>query len=87
MNLKYVDVYYMHWPLMDMDPDGKLFIHRPLEEIWKDFEECVRKGYTKHIAVSNFNGQLLADLLTFCKIKPIINQIEVHPYFQQPSLV
>lgn len=50
-------------------------------------EECVRKGYTKHIAVSNFNGQLLADLLTFCKIKPIINQIENHPYLPQQSLV
>ncbi len=75
MRLKYVDVYYMHWPLIDMDHDGKEWNHRPLEEYWQDMEECVRKGYAKHIAVSNFNGQMLADLLTFCKIRPIINQI------------
>lgn len=50
-------------------------------------EECVRKGYAKHIAVSNFNGQILGDLLTFCKIKPIINQIETHPYLPQQTLV
>lgn len=47
----------------------------------------MRKGYAKHIAVSNFNGQLLQELLTFCKIKPIINQIETHPYLPQQALV
>jgi diketogulonate reductase-like aldo/keto reductase len=31
MGLKYVDVYYMHWPLIDMDPTGKVWNHRPLE--------------------------------------------------------
>jgi diketogulonate reductase-like aldo/keto reductase len=77
----------MHWPLIDMDQSTKEWNHRPLEEFWKDMEECVRKGYTKHIAVSNFNGQLLSDLLTFCKIKPIINQIETHPYLPQQPLV
>lgn len=38
-------------------------------------EECVRKGYTKHLGISNFNGQLISDLLSFAKIKPIANQI------------
>jgi len=30
MGLKYVDVYYMHWPLIDMDQTGKIWNHRPL---------------------------------------------------------
>lgn len=38
MRLKYVDVYYMHWPLIDMDQDQKEWNHRPLEEFWKDME-------------------------------------------------
>lgn len=87
MQLDYVDVYYLHWPFVDMDAKGEKFLYRPLEECWAKFEECVKKGYTKHLAVSNFNGQLLTELLTFCKIKPIILQVEIHPYLMQQSLV
>jgi diketogulonate reductase-like aldo/keto reductase len=50
-------------------------------------ELCVTKGYTKHLGVSNFNGQLLIELLTIAKIKPVVLQIEVHPYLQNISLV
>lgn len=50
-------------------------------------ELCVTKGYVKHIGISNFNGQLIMELLTFCKIKPIALQIEVHPYLPNNALV
>jgi diketogulonate reductase-like aldo/keto reductase len=70
-----------------MDPTGKEYNHRPLEEVWAEMELCVTKGYTKHLGVSNFNGQLLVELLTIAKIKPIVLQIEVHPYLQNISLV
>jgi diketogulonate reductase-like aldo/keto reductase len=50
-------------------------------------ELCVTKGYVRHLAVSNFNGQLLTELLTFCKIKPLALQIEVHPYLPNTALV
>jgi len=50
-------------------------------------EECVHKGYAKHLGISNFNGQLMMDLLAICSIKPIINQIEAHPYLNQQSLI
>lgn len=36
-------------------------------------EECVNKGLAKSIGVSNFNVALLCDLLSYCKIKPVIN--------------
>ena len=36
MNLQYVDLYYMHWPVIDMDQTGKVWNHRQLEEYWKD---------------------------------------------------
>ena len=43
-------------------------------------ENLVTKGYVKHLGISNFNGQAVMDLLTYCKIKPVANQIELHPY-------
>ena len=45
------------------------------------------KGYVKHLGLSNFNGQLISDLLTFCKIKPAVLQIEVHPYLPNNAVV
>ena len=55
--------------------------------LWPLIEDLVRKKYTKYIGVSNFNVQSLLNLLTFCKIKPIVNEIEFHPYLYQKKLV
>merc|ERR1712183_1127321 len=41
----------------------------------------------KHIGVSNLNCQSIMDLLSYCKVKPEINQVESHVYLQQQSLV
>lgn len=86
LNLKYVDLYYVHVPVSGLDGEGN-WTHRRICDLWKDMEECVRKGYTRHLGISNFNGQSLLDLLSYCKIKPIVNQIEFHPYLQQSGLV
>jgi diketogulonate reductase-like aldo/keto reductase len=86
MGLKYIDLYYLHWPVVSPDGEGK-WTHRQIYDIWKDMEECVRKGYTRHLGISNFNGQNVLDILSYCKIKPIANQFEYHPYLQQNSLV
>ena len=48
---------------------------------------CIKKGYAKNLGISNFNGQAITDLLSFCKIKPIVHQIETHPYLLQQNLV
>ena len=50
-------------------------------------ENLVEKGYTKYIGVSNYNVQSLLNLLSFCKIKPLVNEIEFHPYLYQKKLV
>jgi len=50
-------------------------------------EEVVELGMAKSIGVSNFNVQLLWDMLTYCKIKPVVNQIELHPLNTQPELI
>ncbi|KAM9991522.1 hypothetical protein ACTFIZ_004926 [Dictyostelium cf. discoideum] len=49
-------------------------------------EKLVELGLVKSIGVSNFNVQNLIDLLTFAKIKPVVNQVEIHPYLTQLKL-
>jgi diketogulonate reductase-like aldo/keto reductase len=49
-------------------------------------ENLVRKGYTRSIGVSNYNVQSLLNLLSFCEIKPVVNQVELHPYNAQENL-
>ena len=52
----------------------------------KLMESLVEKGYTKYIGVSNYTVQSLLNLLSFCKIKPLVNEIEFHPYLNQKKL-
>ena len=55
--------------------------------LWPRLEALVDAGLTKAIGVSNFNIQLLSDLLSYCRIKPACNQIEVHPCHAQDALI
>lgn len=59
----------------------------PIRETWAEMEKLVDEGLVKRIGVSNFSVQSLLDLLTYARIKPVINQIEVHPYLNQSALI
>ncbi|KRX05348.1 NADP-dependent oxidoreductase domain [Pseudocohnilembus persalinus] len=86
LQVDYVDLFLLHWPACS--PSENLEIqHRPVHQVWVELEECVRKGYVKSIGVSNFNVQMLFDLLSYAQIKPSMNQIELHLYLQQPKLL
>jgi len=50
-------------------------------------EKLVEEGKTKSIGVSNFPVQDLRELLSYAKIKPVVNQIELHPYVRSRDLV
>lgn len=50
-------------------------------------EELQKEGKIKNIGVSNFNTAQLKDILDNCEIKPVINQVEIHPYLQNDTLV
>ncbi|KAI7908264.1 NADP-dependent oxidoreductase domain-containing protein [Cokeromyces recurvatus] len=56
-------------------------------ETWNAMEELVEEGYVKAIGLSNFNIEKTQYILDHCKIKPAMNQIELHPALQQPELV
>jgi len=48
-------------------------------------EELYKAGKIKAIGISNFDTAQLADLLSYAKVKPVLNQIETHAYFQQKN--
>lgn len=68
----YIDLVLIHWP-----------VKGEVEQTWKILEEYVAKGRVKSIGLSNFNPRHIEDLLKYAKIKPVINQIEIHPYLTQ----
>lgn len=86
LNLTYVDAYLDHWPMQIFEWEGKNY-SIPTHILWKKMEDLVRKGYTKSIGVTNYNVQRLMDLLTIAEIKPVLNQIEYHPYLVQDNLI
>ena len=82
LQLEYADLYLIHWPF-----NGLTSPKIPLHVLWPKMEALQQKGMTRAVGVSNFNVQLLADLLTYCTIKPVCNQIEIHPRNARPELV
>jgi 2,5-diketo-D-gluconate reductase A len=61
-------------------------IHRPAGDVkgsWKAMEELYHAGKIKAIGVSNFDQAQLADLIAGSDVKPAINQIETHAFFQE----
>ncbi|RQM08480.1 hypothetical protein DH86_00000497, partial [Scytalidium sp. 3C] len=58
-----------------------------IQETWQAMEALVDAGLTRAIGLSNFNSQLILDLLRYARVRPSTLQIEHHPYLVQPTLV
>lgn len=76
--LDYIDLFLMHWPSSNYEFNL---------ETYRALEEMVNEGYIRSIGVSNFQIHHLEHLLPFVKIKPVTNQIELHPGLSQVPLV
>jgi D-xylose reductase len=63
------------------------YLATPLHKIWAELERLVEAGLIKNIGVSNCTVAMLIDLWSYAKIKPVMNQIELHPYLPQVDLV
>jgi alcohol dehydrogenase (NADP+) len=95
LGLDYLDLYLIHWPIplkpsavfpssaADFEAPAKV----PIRSTWEGMEAAVASGLTRHIGVSNFSAKKLRDLLPHCKIRPEVDQVELHPLLQQPELV
>ncbi len=83
LGLEYVDLYLVHWmtPKIDWsDHQSPKFIPLSNQQVWQEMERMVDLGLAKSIGVSNCGVQLLMDMMTYCRIRPVVNQIELHPY-------
>ncbi|CAH0394359.1 unnamed protein product [Bemisia tabaci] len=94
LQLDYLDLYLIHWPqaykeggeLFPADGDKGLYSDVSITDTWKAMEVVAEKGLTKSIGISNFNPEQVENILSIAKIKPVTNQIEVHPYLTQKKL-
>jgi diketogulonate reductase-like aldo/keto reductase len=86
LDMEYIDLYLDHWPSGDIFLEDKKTKMIPIFELWPKMEDLVNKGLTKSIGCSNYNVQSLLNLLSFCKIRPVVNQVEFHPYYYQKGL-
>lgn len=95
MGLEYFDLYIIHYQLKGQDYDiipkvyGEEMTGFDFDYVdtWQAMENLIPLGLAKSIGVSNFNTYQLKRLLKKCRIKPVTNQIESHPYFNQNDLI
>ena len=76
LGMEYLDLYLIHWPVKDK-----------YKETWKALEKLYQDGWVKAIGVSNFQVHHLKDLIADAKVKPMVNQVEFHPYLTQKELL
>jgi diketogulonate reductase-like aldo/keto reductase len=97
LGLDYLDLYLIHWPFpnhhapgVDVSSrakDARPYIHADYLKIWRRLESLVDRGLVKNIGTSNMTIPKLELLLRDARIKPAVNEMELHPHFQQPELL
>ena len=96
LQLDFLDLYLVHWPFPNHHPPGcdvssrsaasQPYIHASFMATWREMERLVDLGLVRHIGTSNMTIPKLELLLRDARIRPAVNQMELHPHFQQPEL-
>ena len=76
LGFDYLDLYLIHWPGKDKYVDT-----------WRALEKLYKDGRVRAIGVSNFKIHHLQTLMEQSEKKPVINQVELHPYLSQKDLL
>jgi 2,5-diketo-D-gluconate reductase A len=77
LELDFVDLYLIHWPVPT---------HDRYVDTWRAFVELQEEGLARAIGVSNFQPAHLRRLIDETGVTPAVNQVELHPRFQQAGL-
>jgi diketogulonate reductase-like aldo/keto reductase len=95
LRIDYLDLYLIHWPFPNHHPPGcdvsarnphaVPYIHENYMRTWRRVEELVDCGLVRHIGTSNMTIPKMKLLLRDVRIKPVANEMELHPHFQQPD--
>lgn len=75
LQLDVLDLYLIHWP-----------VENKFKDSWKALEKLYSEGRVRAIGVSNFLEPQLKDLMEDAKVKPMVDQLEFHPWLVQPEL-
>ncbi|KAF9624109.1 hypothetical protein IFM89_007807 [Coptis chinensis] len=93
LELDYVDLYLIHFhvrfnvkEISLTSATKKDLLPLDVKGTWQAMEECQRLGLAKSIGVSNFSCKKLSQLLDYATIPPAVNQVEMHPLWQQRKL-
>lgn len=76
LEMEYVDLYLVHWP-----------VKSKYKETYRALETLYEEGKARAIGVSNFLVHHLEDLMGSCRIKPMVNQVELHPMLTNKPLL
>jgi diketogulonate reductase-like aldo/keto reductase len=95
LQVDYLDLYLIHWPFPNHHPPGcdvtvrnpnaVPYIHEIYMRTWRKMEELVDRGLVRNIGTSNMTIPKMELLLRDARIKPVANEMELHPHFQQPE--
>jgi diketogulonate reductase-like aldo/keto reductase len=96
LKLDYLDLYLVHWPFPNShapgvsvdsrDPHAVPFNLDRFMETWAQMERLTMRGLVRHIGTSNMTVSKLEGLIRLAAIKPAVNELELHPHFQQKQL-
>ena len=96
LHLDYLDAYLVHWPFPNYhapgcdgdsrNPDSRPYIHEEFMETWRGVEELVRRGLVRNPGISNVTIPKLKLILRDASVRPVLNEMELHPSFQQGEL-
>ena len=96
LGLDYLDLYLVHWPFPNFhppgctvesrSPDSRPYSQDRFMATWRQMEALVEGGKVRNIGTSNVTIPKLEGILREVKIRPAVNEMELHPHFQQSEL-
>lgn len=101
LGLEQLDLFLIHFPIaLEFVPFETMYppgwtaggdamkpISVPYSETWKAMEDLVDAGLTKQIGFCNIGTAMIREVLSFCRIKPSVLQVEMHPFLCQENLL
>ncbi len=84
LGMDYLDLYLIHWP-----HDRKYFDNweEMNAETWRAFEELYQSGKVRAIGLSNFRPHHVDNILQHCSVRPMVDQVEIHPGMPQDEML
>lgn len=96
LRLDALDLLLIHWPFPNYhppgcavdarSPDAVPYVHERFMRTYRQLEDIADRGLARHIGVSNVTIPKLRGILRDARIPPAVNEMELHPHFQQPAL-